>query len=363
VFGDIYNGKRVLITGHTGFKGSWLALWLSTLGAEVIGYSLPSPTNPNHIDHLNLNITSIEGDIRNREQLSSVFTEYRPEIIFHLAAQAIVKLSYQDPTETFMTNVMGTVNVLEISRHVESVGAIINIASDKCYENREWPWPYREIDPLGGFDPYSASKGCAELVAGCWRNAYFNPSNFGKSHKTLLASCRAGNVIGGGDWAQDRLIPDLIKAVQNKDKAKIRNPHAIRPWQHVLEPLSGYLLLGQKLLEERSEYAQAWNFGPQDDGNMTVLEITSFMKDVWSSINYEVELDSNQPHEAGILKLDCSKAHFVLGWSPVWTTNQAILKTAQWYKAFYESEHIRSIDDLNGYISDGSAKHITWVDG
>ena len=318
MFNRIYHNTRVLITGHTGFKGSWLALWLSTMGANVTGYSLPPPTEPNHFDLLGLDINSIIGDIRDAEKLKRVFKEQQPEIVFHLAAQPIVRFSYKDPVETFSSNVMGTINVFEASRESGTVRAIVNVTSDKCYENREWPWGYREIDPLGGYDPYSASKGCAELITSCWRNSFFNLKDYGSTHHTLLASGRAGNVIGGGDWAADRLIPDMMRAVSQNGKVKIRNPHATRPWQHVLEPLSGYLLLGQRLLEGRKEFAEAWNFGPSDDGNATVEEIVGQVKKAWPKIDYEIQCDSDQPHEAGMLRLDCSKARAKLQWRPVW---------------------------------------------
>ena len=245
MFNRIYHNKRAIITGYNGFKGSWLALWLLQMGAKITGYSLPPPTEPNHFHLLDMDINSIIGDVRDAEKVKQVFKEHRPEIVFHLAAQPIVKLSYKDPVETFSTNVMGTINIFESSRECDSVCAIVNVTSDKCYENREWPWGYREIDHLGGYDPYSASKGCSEIITRCWRNSFFNLKDYGSAHNTLLASGRAGNVIGGGDWAIDRLIPDIIRAASQNEKVKIRNPDATRPWQHVLEPLSGYLLLGQ----------------------------------------------------------------------------------------------------------------------
>jgi len=278
MFNNIYKNKKVLITGHTGFKGSWLALWLKELGAEVIGYALKPPTTPSHYELLtqqptdNLNIISIEGDIRNYIKLNEIFQSYKPEIVFHLAAQPLVRYSYINPVETFETNVMGTINVFEACRNCESVRAIVNITSDKCYENKEWVWGYRESDPMGGYDPYSASKGCAELVTSAYRNSFFTPSYplTDSPPRVLLASARAGNVIGGGDWADDRLIPDIMRATAKNESVIIRNPKATRPWQHVLEPLSGYLLLGQKLLEGRKEFAGGWNFGPDDESNITV---------------------------------------------------------------------------------------------
>ena len=362
MFNRIYHNKRVLITGHTGFKGSWLALWLSTMGANVTGYSLPPPTEPNHFDLLNLDLNSIIGDIRDAKNLTRVFKEHQPEIVFHLAAQPIVRFSYKDPVETFSSNVMGTVNVFEASRESDTLRAIVNVTSDKCYENREWPWSYREIDPLGGYDPYSASKGCAEIIASCWRSSFFNIEHYGNSHHTLLSSCRAGNVIGGGDWAADRLIPDMMRAISQKRKVKIRNPHATRPWQHVLEPLSGYLLLGQRLLEGQKEFAEAWNFGPSEDGNATVENIVGQAKKAWPKIDYETDAVSNQPHEARMLRLDCSKAIANLQWRPVWDGKTSVEKTALWYRAFYESNEVKSMEDLHSYIADAKNKNIVWTE-
>ena len=362
MFANIYHNKKVLITGHTGFKGSWLALWLSQMGAIVTGYSLQPPTEPNHFQLLNLDIHSVIGNIRDLDKLKKVIKEQQPEIVFHLAAQAIVRQSYQEPVETFSSNVLGTVNVLEAARTCDSVRAIVIVTSDKCYENQEWPWGYREIDTLGGYDPYSASKGCAELVTSCWRNSFFNLKDYGKTHQALLASARAGNVIGGGDWAPDRLIPDIMRAVHQKEKVKIRNPHATRPWQHVLEPLSGYLLLGQKLLESRQGFAEAWNFGPSEEENVSVGEIVVHIKGVWPKIDYEIKQITGQPHEAGLLRLDCSKARTKLHWIPAWTGNDAIEKTTLWYKSFYESDKILSGEHLDCYTKDAQSKHIAWAE-
>ena len=362
MFSNIYHNTRVLITGHTGFKGSWLALWLSQMGAKIIGYSLAPPTEPNHFHLLNMDINSIIGDVRDTEKLKQVFKEQQPKIVFHLAAQAIVRLSYNDPVETFSSNVMGTINVSEAARERSTVRAIVNVTSDKCYENREWSWGYREIDPVGGYDPYSASKGCAELITSCWRNSFFNLKDYGSLHHILLASGRAGNVLGGGDWAIDRLIPDMMRAVNQNEKVKIRNPHANRPWQHVLEPLSGYLLLGQKLLEGRKEFAEAWNFGPSEDGNATVGEIVDQVKKAWPKIDYEIGMIPKQPHEAGMLRLDCSKARTKLQWTPVWDGKKAIEKTALWYKAFYKCNKVQSLEDLHSYIADARSKHVSWAE-
>lgn len=362
MFNNIYHNKRVLITGHTGFKGSWLALWLSQMGAKITGYSLQPPTEPNHFHLLDMGINSIIGDIRDAEKVKQVFREQQPEIVFHLAAQSIVRLSYKDPVETFTSNVMGTINVFEASRASGTVRAIVNVTSDKCYENREWSWGYREIDPVGGYDPYSTSKGCSELITSCWRNSFFNLKDYGSAHNTLLASGRAGNVIGGGDWAIDRLIPDMMRAVNQNEKVKIRNPQATRPWQHVLEPLSGYLLLGQKLLEGRKEFAEAWNFGPSEDGNATVGEIAGQVKKAWPKIDYEINMIPDQPHEAGMLRLDCSKARTKLQWTPVWDGKSAVEKTALWYRAFYESNEVQSIENIHSYIADAKSKHISWAE-
>ena len=273
LFGGIYKGKKVLLTGHTGFKGSWLALWLHKMGADVVGIALPAPTSPNHLELLNLNITSEMIDIRDAKAINKAFQKHQPEIVFHLAAQPLVRYSYENPHETFETNVMGTINIYEAVRNCSSVEVIVNITSDKCYDNKEWIWGYRENDAMGGYDPYSASKGCAELVTASYRNSFFNLDSYGKSHNVLLASCRAGNVIGGGDWADDRLIPDIMRAVDKNETVTIRSPHATRPWQHVLEPLSGYLLVGQKLLEGKKEFADGWNFGPSDEGSISVKEV------------------------------------------------------------------------------------------
>jgi len=374
MFGDVYRGKHVLITGHTGFKGSWLALWLRQLGANIIGYSLDPPTTPNHFDLLihhsitpllqpsnPLTLQSVIGDIRDPNKLVETFQTYKPEIVFHMAAQPLVRYSYKDPVETFETNVMGTINVLEACRQTESVKVVINITSDKCYENKEWVWGYRESDPMGGYDPYSASKGCAELVTNSYRRSFFSSS-------LLLASARAGNVIGGGDWAADRLIPDIMRAVSRNERVVIRNPKSTRPWQHVLEPLSGYLALGQRLLEEKSEFAEGWNFGPDDESNIDVETVVKKMKEYWNKIDYSISQSSNPPtlqpsnfHEAGLLKLDCSKAHSKLNWKPVWDIKKTLAITAQWYKEFYENDRIMSQRDLESYITDARAKRLAWA--
>lgn len=349
MFGGIYQGKRVLLTGHTGFKGSWLAFWLQRLGADVCGCALPSSTEPSHWDLLKLNIRSEIADIRDSGILEKVFSEFQPEIVFHLAAQPLVRASYRNPVETYSTNVMGTLNVFEACRKTESVRVIINVTSDKCYENREWAHGYREEDAMGGHDPYSSSKGCSELLTASYRNSYFNNAEFGVRHQTLLASCRAGNVIGGGDWAEDRLIPDIMRAVAAGKSVEIRNPGATRPWQHVLEPLGGYLLVGQRLLEGRPEFATGWNFGPAEDADLSVREVVERIKRYWSRIDYRLARAVDAPHEAHLLKLDCSKACRQLNWRPVWDSEATFEKTVGWYREFYESGALVTEFNLTEY--------------
>jgi len=361
MFNNIYKNKKVLVTGHTGFKGSWLCLWLTQLGAEVCGYALNPPTDINHFDLLKLPIRSEIGNILDQNKLASVFNDFQPDIVFHMAAQALVRLSYDEPVDTFAVNVLGTVNILEQCRKTKSIKAIVNITSDKCYDNKEWVWGYRESDAKGGYDPYSASKGCAELVADSYRNSFFNNQDFNTKHQTLLASCRAGNVIGGGDWAQDRLIADIMKAVANKKTVEIRNPKATRPWQHVLEPLSGYLQIGQKLLEKEVECAGGWNLGPDDSGAITVKELVENIKQHWEDIDYKFAENSNDLHEANLLKLDCSKAHAKLKWHGVWDSNKTFMMTTKWYRNFYQDKKINSINDLNTYITDAMAKDLEWT--
>lgn len=360
LFSDIYKDKTVLITGHTGFKGSWLVYWLSKMGANVIGYSLEAPTNPNHIELLNLDIVSIIGDIRDLDKLNQIFNQYKPDIVFHLAAQALVRFSYENPIETYETNVIGTLKVFEASRK-NNVKAIVNITSDKAYENKEWIWGYKEIDPMGGYDPYSSSKGCADILATSYRNSFFNINDYKKTHNTLLATCRAGNVIGGGDWAKDRLITDIMLSVSENKKVSIRHPKATRPWQHVLEPLSGYLQIGQKLLEEKVEFAQAWNFGPSDEGSITVEEVVKNVKKHWDKIDYKINSDLKQPHEANLLKLDCSKAHILLKWKNIWDSQITFEKTVKWYKSYYKNKKILTKKDLEDYIKDAKIKKLEWI--
>lgn len=361
LFSGIYKDKTVLVTGHTGFKGSWLVYWLKQMGANVVGYSLEPPTTPNHIGLLDLDIISVIGDIRDSVRLNETFEEYHPDIVFHLAAQPLVRLSYENPIETYETNVIGTLKVLESCRS-NNVKAIVNITSDKAYENKEWIWGYRENDPMGGYDPYSSSKGCADLLVNSYRNSYFNINEYKQTHNTLIASCRAGNVIGGGDWAQDRLITDIMVSVSEDKEVSIRNPYATRPWQHVLEPLSGYLHIGQKLLEEEVKYGEAWNFGPSDEGNITVEEVVKNVKKHWNKINYVINKDSKQLHEANLLKLDCSKANIQLKWKNVWNSNTTFEKTVKWYQSYYcENKNLLTKNDLNNYIKDAKSKNIEWA--
>lgn len=355
LFADIYRGKRVLVTGHTGFKGSWLALWLHELGAEVTGISLPPESHPNHWDLLHLPIDDHRLDIRDDIALRRVFTEKQPEIVFHLAAQPLVRRSYREPLETWSTNVMGTANLLEACRQQSSVRAIVAITTDKCYENREWPWGYRENDRLGGHDPYSASKAGAELVAASYRNAFFNTDT-----APLLATARAGNVIGGGDWSEDRLIPDLVRALQQNQSLEIRSPQATRPWQHVLESLSGYLLLGQKLLAVDKAFAEAWNFGPEPEGNRTVSEVLDKLSQQWENMRWHVT-EKPQPHEATLLYLDSAKARSMLHWQPVWDIDTTLARTAAWYRTWLEAGEIISRAQLTDYIADAARANIEWT--
>ncbi len=355
LFGDTYRGKRVLLTGHTGFKGSWLALWLHVLGAEVIGISLPPETTPNHWNLLALPIDDRRLDIRNAQALMQKIQEVAPEIVFHLAAQPLVRHSYRAPLDTWSTNVIGTANVLEACRHTNSVRAIVVVTSDKCYENREWPWGYREIDRLGGHDPYSASKASAELVAASYRASFFSADS-----AALLATARAGNVIGGGDWSEDRLIPDLVRALTKGELLQIRSPQATRPWQHVLESLSGYLLLGQQLLAGNRTFAEAWNFGPEPDGNRTVAEVLGILTTYWPTLSWQVT-ENPQLHEATLLYLDSSKARTRLQWQPVWNFETALAKTAEWYRAWMEEGRIISRQQLAAYVADAKQKGVTWA--
>ncbi len=352
MFEHTYRNRTVLITGHTGFKGAWLSLWLHHLGSNVIGYALKAPTQPSLFELCNLNtkVTSIEGDVRDFGHLKSVIQKYKPEIIFHLAAQALVRRSYSDPLETYSTNVMGTVHLLETVRQIGGVRVIINVTSDKCYENREWVWGYRENDPMGGHDPYSSSKGCAELITAAYTKSYFNPDHYEK-HGASVASVRSGNVIGGGDWAEDRLLPDCMKALLENRPIVIRYPDAIRPWQHVLEPLFGYLVLGQHLYEDGPTFGGAWNFGPEDESAKPVRWIVERIVQMWGGkACWEVD-QSFHPYEAHTLKLDCSKAKLELGWYPQWDLETGLKKTIEWYKAYRNHDNVfmTTINQIGDY--------------
>ena len=356
-FGDTYLGKRVLVTGHTGFKGSWMSLWLSQLGAEVVGISLEPKTQPNHwhLSGLDSNIRHHELDIRNSTDLIGVFHATQPEVVFHMAAQPLVRRSYRDPLETWSTNVMGTANVLEACRQTPSVRAIVAVTTDKCYENQEWAWGYREADRLGGHDPYSASKAGSELVAASYRSAFFHAKD-----APLLATARAGNVIGGGDWSEDRLIPDLVRAMAAHHSLEIRSPNATRPWQHVLESLSGYLLLGQKLIEGDKHFDGAWNFGPERGGNRTVADVLNQMQTHWPELKWH-QTAAPQPHEANLLYLDSAKAQAQLGWQTVWNLGTTLEKTADWYRTFQSSQTAISMQQLSEYIDAAQNAHVGWA--
>ncbi len=331
-----------------------MSLWLQSMGAYVVGYALAPPTVPSLFDvaKVGLGMTSIIGDIRDLEHLRAVFAEHQPEIVIHMAAQPLVRYSYIEPVETYSTNVMGTVNLLEAVRSTPSVKAVVNVTTDKCYENREWAWGYRENEPMGGYDPYSSSKGCAELVTAAYRNSYFHPSTFNNKHSTAIASARAGNVIGGGDWAEDRLIPDIMRAISEGRPVHIRNPHAIRPWQHVLEPLSGYLLLAQKLYEEGAAYAEGWNFGPNDEDAKPVQWIVERLTASWGEGANWVLDAGDHPHEAHYLKLDCSKAKGRLDWHPRWHLDGALKKIVDWQKCYQQGADMKTVtlEQIDSYL-------------
>ncbi len=349
-----WENKKVLITGHTGFKGSWLSLCLQNMGAQIIGVSLDPPTKPSLYNQAKVasDMISLRADIRDLNTIKDIFKQYEPEIIFHLAAQPLVLYSYREPIETYQVNVMGTLNILESIRNIDSVRSVVMTTTDKCYDNREWEWGYRENESMGGHDPYSSSKGCAELLIASYRESYFPSSTYGIKHKTAISSVRAGNVIGGGDWAEDRLVPDIIRAIQENTVVNIRNPNAIRPWQHVLEPLGGYIGLAEKLYNSGMKYAEAWNFGPREDDAQSVKWIVEKMTNTWGESEGWVEHIDDHPHEANYLKLDCSKAHAKLNWWPKWSLETALEKIIEWHKKEQYGDDMKTctLEQINSYI-------------
>ncbi len=351
---SFWKDKKVFLTGHTGFKGSWLSLWLQEMGAIVQGYSLSVPTIPSLFEEakVGFGMSSEEGDIRDFLHLKESIGLFKPEIVFHMAAQSLVRFSYDEPMETYSTNVMGTVHLLEAVKQVGGVKAVVNITSDKCYENREWIWGYRENEAMGGYDPYSNSKGCAELVASSYRQSFFNEDKY-QEHGCALASVRAGNVIGGGDWADDRLIPDMLNAFSKEKSVEIRSPHAIRPWQHVLEPLSGYITIAEHLYEQGPDYAEAWNFGPSEEDAKPVRWIVDKLVEQWGDKASWYLSEGEHPHEAHYLKLDCSKAKMRLNWQPVWKLDETLSRIVRWQKAWLEGQDIKqyTINEIKEYMA------------
>ncbi len=365
-FDEVYENKRVLVTGHTGFKGSWLSLWLRELGARVVGYSLEPPSDPSNFEAccLKEKVVHSEGDVCHLDSLMSTFEHFEPQIVFHLAAQSLVRCSYEAPKQTFDTNMGGTVNLLEAVRQTPSVRVFINVTSDKCYENKEWIWPYRESDTLGGRDPYSASKACSELIFASYLKSFFEPS---RNRQTALASVRAGNVIGGGDWGRDRLIPDCVRALSEDRPIVIRNPQSIRPWQHVLEPLSGYLWLGALMWGSRETYNGPWNFGPNYHDQLSVQEVVEQFIGIWGAGKWEHCGEAEEAsHEATTLKLCCDKARSRLGWQGTLSLEETLSYTAQWYKEYYNSRLEQDMypfccRQIQQYTRE-AAGHIPWAD-
>ena len=350
VHASFWKNKKVFLTGHTGFKGSWMSLWLHSMGAEVKGYSLAPNTSPNLFTTVKLGeyLESEIGDIRDLAQITKSMVDFNPDILIHMAAQPLVRLSYNEPVETYSTNVMGTVNVLEAARKCSNLKAIVSVTTDKCYENKEWDWGYRENEAMGGHDPYSSSKGCAELVTSAYRRSFFNELG-----TAALASGRAGNVIGGGDWSEDRLIPDILKAFEKSEPVIIRNPLSTRPWQHVLEPISGYLVLAEHLYTHGDEFAEGWNFGPKDEGCKPVEWILDKMVSNWGAgANWELDKNNN-PHEAGFLKLDCSKAANRLKWQPRWNLQETLEMIVNWHQNYLNGAdmNLECLKEINKYIN------------
>lgn len=345
---EFWRGKKVFLTGHTGFKGSWLSIWLKSMGTIVKGYSLAPNTTPNLFTEANVasEMDSEIGDIRNLQRISKSMSDFDPDVLIHMAAQPLVRLSYIEPVDTYTTNVIGTVNVLEAARYCKNLKAIVSVTTDKCYENKEWEWGYRENEPMGGHDPYSSSKGCAELVTSAYRRSFFNTDE-----TAALASARAGNVIGGGDWADDRLVPDILRAFEKSEPVGIRNPLSTRPWQHVLEPISGYLVLAENLYKDGQSFAEGWNFGPKDEDCKSVQWILENMISVWGDgASWQLDEKSN-PHEANFLKLDCSKAKTRLKWEPKWNLKGTLEMIVNWQRKFLEGADIEKecIKEINQY--------------
>lgn len=354
LFNSFYKGKRVLVTGHTGFKGSWLSIWLHELGAEVVGVGLDPYSDKDNfvLSGIGSKIKAdIRADIRDGEKLKQIFAEFQPEIVFHLAAQPLVRLSYEIPVETYEANVMGTIHVMEAIRATDSVKVGVMITTDKCYENKEQIWGYREDEPMGGYDPYSSSKGAAEIAINSWRRSFFNPLDYGKKHHVSLASVRAGNVIGGGDWALDRIIPDCIRAIENNKIIEIRSSKAIRPWQHVLEPLGGYMLLASKMWKEPTKYCEGWNFGPRTESIANVWDVATKLIDNYGKGELKDVSAPNALHEAKLLMLDINKARFKLGWDPRMSIDQCMEMVAEWYKR-YQNEDVYQlcVEQINKYV-------------
>ena len=350
-----FRGRRVLVTGHTGFKGSWLSIWLHQMGAKVIGVALNPQTDRDNfvLSGIGEKIEAdIRADIRNRQQMQDIFEQYQPEVVFHLAAQPLVRLSYDIPVETYEANVMGTIHVMEAIRHTPSVKVAVMITTDKCYENREQIWGYRENEAMGGYDPYSSSKGAAEIAISSWRRSFFNPADYGTKHHVAIASVRAGNVVGGGDWAKDRIVPDCIRALEAGQTIEIRSPKAIRPWQHVLEPLSGYLLLAAKMLEDPTRYCEGWNFGPRMESVTPVWDVATMITKYYGQGTLKDVSDPNALHEANLLMLDISKAHALLGWQPRTDIEQCCQLTADWYKR-YRTENVYDLcrEQINTFLN------------
>jgi CDP-glucose 4,6-dehydratase len=354
-FGGIYQNRRVLVTGDTGFKGSWLTNWLVKLGAIVSGYALAPESSRNHFDLLALNYERKTADIRDVVALANFVDATKPEVVFHLAAQPLVRRSYKAPLETFETNVMGTANVYETCRNTKSVEAIVSVTTDKVYADAGWPWGYRENDTLGGRDPYSCSKACVELLTSCYRQSFWND-------RLLCATCRAGNVIGGGDWSEDRLIPDAIRAIADETTLEIRSPNAVRPWQHVLEPLASYLHVGQKLLERQHIFADSWNFGPPVSDCRTVKEVIQSLAASWPELNVNFGNADGQPHETLELRLDPSKSRQQLKIESIWTWQEAVKRTAEWYRTQHETGEAITTEQLLSYVREGEQQRAPWLD-